>query len=287
MEVTMAPSHDAATDRSDIVQANGVKVHYRVDGQGAPLVLLHAGTLSGDMWQPYLAAFTEHYRVITPDMRGHGRSDNPKGAMTYRQLADEIVAFARALDLREPLIVGFSDGGQVGLEIGMRHPDFARALILGGVWFKFTETYRAWVRDALGDEESPEVDAARMARNHPDWVAWLEQIYGPDGWKPLLVHLKRMWTTPLNYRPEDFAKVAAPTLVLIGDRDELVPIEEAVEMYRLLPKAELAVVPSAAHGSFFSEKVAHFQSLMLDFLLRIGSRVDRAPKQVQARLDPL
>src|SRR5262247_1401093 len=58
MEVTMALSHDAATDRSHIVQANGVKVHYRVDGQGDPLVLLHAGTLSGDMWQPYLAAFT-------------------------------------------------------------------------------------------------------------------------------------------------------------------------------------------------------------------------------------
>src|SRR5262245_2460298 len=117
LEVTMAPSQDAAADRSHIVEANGVKVHYRVDGQGDPLVLLHAGTLSADMWQPYLAAFTQHYRVITPDMRGHGRSDNPKGAMTYRQLADEIVAFAWAVDLREPLIVGFSDGGQVGLEI--------------------------------------------------------------------------------------------------------------------------------------------------------------------------
>ena len=106
---------------SHIVQANGVKVHYRVDGQGDPLVLLHAGTLSGDMWQPYLAAFTEHYRVITPDMRGHGRSDNPKGAMTYGQLADDIVAFIRALDLRDPLIAGFSDGGQVAQNIERAH----------------------------------------------------------------------------------------------------------------------------------------------------------------------
>ena len=79
-----------------------------------------------------------------------------------------------------------------------------------------------------------------------------------------------MWTTPLNYTAEDFAQVAAPTLVLVGDRDELVPVEEAAEMYRLLPKAGLAVVPGAVHGSFFSEKVALFQSFMLDFLLRHG-----------------
>lgn len=150
----------------------------------------------------------------------------------------------------------------------MRYPNFARALIVGGAWSKFMKTYRAWVRDALGDENSSEVDTARLAQNHPDWVAWLEQIYGQDGWRPLLVHMKRMWTTPLNYTPENFAQVLAPTLVLIGDRDELVPVEEATEMYRLLPRAELAVIPGAVHGSFFSEKVAPFQSIMLEFLLR-------------------
>jgi len=267
----MTPSQDAATERGHVIQANGVNFHYEVHGDGKPLLLLHAGTLSGKMWQPYLAAFAEHYRVITPDMRGHGRSDNPKGAMTYRQLADEIVAFIRALDLRKPLIGGFSDGGQVALEIGMRHPDLAQALIVGGAWFKFTATYRAWVCDALGDEGAPEVDTARFVQNHPDWAAWLAQIYGPDGWKPLLVHIKRMWATPLNYAPEGFAQVAAPTLVLIGDRDELVSVEEATEMFRLLPRAKLAVVPGAVHGAFFSEKVTPFQSLMLDFLLRHGS----------------
>jgi pimeloyl-ACP methyl ester carboxylesterase len=229
-------------------------MYYETHGQGEPLLLLHAGTLSADMWQPYLAAFTAHYRVIAPDMRGHGRSDNPTGAMSYRQLADEVVAFTRALDLHKLPIAGFSDGGQVALEIGMRYPDLPRSLIVGGVWFQFTAKYRAWARDALGDEETPEVDTARLARDHPDWAAWLEQIYGPDDWKPLLIHIKRMWTTPLNYTPDDFARVVAPTLVLLGDRDELVSIDEAAEMYRLLPAAELAVVPGANHGAFFSRR---------------------------------
>ena len=264
----MTLPRDEVARRSHVVQANGVNMYYETHGQGEPLLLLHAGTLSADMWQPYLAAFTAHYRVIAPDMRGHGRSDNPTGAMSYRQLADEVVAFARALDLNKLPIAGFSDGGQVALEIGMRYPNLPRSLVVGGVWFQFTAKYRAWARDALGDEESPEVDTVRLARDHPDWAAWLEQIYGPDDWKPLLIHIKRMWTTPLNYTPDDFARVVAPTLVLLGDRDELVSIDEAAEMYRLLPAAELAVVPGANHGAFFSEKVAAFQSLMLDFLLR-------------------
>jgi pimeloyl-ACP methyl ester carboxylesterase len=267
----MASSEDTASQRGQVIRANGVHIYYEVRGQGEPLLLLHAGSLTADMWQPYLAAFAEHYRVITPDMRGHGRSDNPKGAMSYRQLSDEIVAFMHVLDLRKPLVVGFSDGGQVALEIGMRYPDLPQCIAVGGVWFRFSEVYRAWVRDALGDEESPEVDTERLTRNHPDWVAWLEQIYGPEKWRPLLVHMKRMWTTPLNYSPDEFAKVVAPTLVLIGDRDELVAVEEAAEMYRLLPRAELAVVPGADHGAFFSARVTPFQSLILDFLMRHGA----------------
>jgi len=256
------------TQHGHIAEANGINIYYESHGHGDPLILLHAGSLTGDMWQPYLAGFAERYRVITPDMPGHGRSGNPTGAMSYRQLANDIVAFIQALDLREPIIAGYSDGGQVALEIGMRHPTLPKSIAMGGVYFKYSDAQRAFVRDALGDETSPEVDTARPARNHPDWAAWLDQIYGPDSWKPLLVRLKAMWTTPLNYTAKDFAEVVAPTLVLIGDRDELVPVEEAAEMYRQLSNAELAVVPDADHGAFFSAKVATFQSLILDFLQR-------------------
>ncbi|HVH25284.1 MAG TPA: alpha/beta hydrolase [Vicinamibacterales bacterium] len=268
----MSSSRDAANRGGHLIEANGVSIYYELHGQGDPLLLLlHAGSLTGDMWQPYLPAFAERYRVIVPDLPGHGRSGKPARAMSYRQLADDIVAFLLALDLRKPVIVGFSDGGQVALEIGMRHPTLPQSIVMGGVCFKFGDSYRAFVRSALGDEDSPEVETALLARNHPDWAAWLQQIYGPDGWKPLLVQLKPMWTTPLNYAPTDFAKVVVPTLVLIGDRDELVPVEEATEMYRQLGKAELAVVPDADHGAFFAEKVATFQSLILDFLLRHGA----------------
>jgi pimeloyl-ACP methyl ester carboxylesterase len=85
-----------------------------------------------------------------------------------------------------------------------------------------------------------------------------------------------MWTSPLNYTAGDFARVLAPTLVLLGDRDELVSVEEAMEMARLLLRSELAVVPGADHGAFFSTKVATFLSPMLDFLLRHSAPLEPA-----------
>ncbi len=206
--------------------------------------------------------------MITPDTPGHGRSATPSGGLSYPGLADDIAAFAEALDLRKPLIAGYSDGGQIALELGIRHPELPRALVLGGTLFRFNPGYRAWLEAVVGDPRSPAVDTARFARDHPGWAAWLQRTYGPEGWQPLLERVKPMWTSPLAYGPEDFARVVAPALVLAGDRDEIVPVEEAAELYRRLPAAELAVVPGADHGSFFSAKAELFQAPMLDFLRR-------------------
>jgi pimeloyl-ACP methyl ester carboxylesterase len=198
--------------------------------------------------------------------------------LSYRLLADDVAELVHALDLRKPLIAGFSDGGQVALEIGMRYPDLPRAIVVGGALFKFSAAYLAWVRDAIGDDASPEIDTARFTRNHGDWAAWLQQIYGPEEWKTILARCKPMWTTPLNYTAEDFARIVAPTLVLVGDRDELVSVEEADEMFHLLPDGELAVIPGADHGAFFSTAVDTFQSVILGFLLRRADAGDEEQK---------
>ncbi|HYP40770.1 MAG TPA: alpha/beta hydrolase [Chloroflexia bacterium] len=252
------------------IQANGLDIYYEEHGHGKPLLLIHGGTLTGESWQPYLAGMAEHYRVITPDSRGHGQTANPTGSMSFRLLADDMVALVKALDLQKPLIYGYSDGGQVALEIGMRYPDLAQALVVGGAHLELTEGSRRWVRSILGDEESPEVDFEKFERENPDFAAGLQQDHGPDGWKTLLQQIKPMWNSRLNYTPDDFARIVAPTLVLLGDRDDFVPVEDAVEMYRLLPNAELAVVPGANHTDFiFSRaKIIIIQPLILDFLLR-------------------
>ncbi len=270
------------TQHGQYIQANGLDIYYEEHGQGKPLLLIHGGILTGDSWQPYLAAFAKQYRVITPDSRGHGRTANPTGRMSFELLADDTAALMQALDLQKPLICGYSDGGQVALEIGMRYPDLPQALVVGGAHLELSEGSRKWVQSILGDERSPDVDIEQFERDNPDFAAGLRQDHGPDNWKTLLKQIKPMWNAQLNYTPDDFARVVAPTLVLVGDRDEFVPVEDAVGMYRLLPNAEFAVVPGADHTDFiFSPaKVTPLQPLILDFLLRHSDSVGQpAPSE--------
>ena len=252
------------------VRANGLDVYYEEHGQGVPLLLIHGGVLTTGSWQPYIEAFAAHFRVITPDSRGHGRTANPTGSMSFALLADDVAALAQALGLDKPLIFGYSDGGQVALEIGMRYPDLPRALVIGGAHLELTDGSRNWVRTILGDPQSPDVDFERFERENPDFAAELRRDHGDEGWKALLKNIKPMWNATLDYTPDDFARIVAPTLVLLGDRDEFVPVEDAVEIYRLLPTAEIAVIPAADHTNliFSRARVALAQPLIVDFLLR-------------------
>ena len=262
------PSETTEASQGRIVEANGAGIFYKEHGRGRPLVLIHAGSVSGESWAHYLAAFADRYRVIVPDTPGHGRSGVPAATLSYPGLADDMAAFIAALGLIKPLIAGYSDGGQITLEIGMRHPGLAGALVVGGAFFRFNSAYRAWLRSVYGDATSPEEDAGRLLRNHPEWAVWLEQIYGQNAWPSVMARIKPMWTTPFDYSAEALAAIVAPTLVLVGDRDEVLPVEEAVELFRRLPAAELAVVPGVDHGAFFAAHAPLFQAAMLDFLSR-------------------
>lgn len=272
--MTTSEHTDTKTQHGHYIQANGLNIYYEEHGQGKPLLLIHGGALTGQSWQPYLAGLAEHYRVITPDSRSHGRTANSEGSMSFELLADDAAALVQALDLHKPLICGYSDGGQVALEIGMRYPDMPQALVIGGAYVELTEASRTWVRGVLGDEASPDVDTEQFEHDDPPWAAMLQRIHGqshgPDNWKTLLKQIKPMWNATLNYTPADFARVVAPTLVVLADRDGFVPVEEGVEMYRLLPNAELAVVPRSEHTDliFSPEKVAILQPIILDFLRR-------------------
>jgi pimeloyl-ACP methyl ester carboxylesterase len=244
-------------------------IYYEEYGSGEPLVLLHGGTATSKMWGQQIPAFAERFRVIAPDTRGHGNTDNPTGEFSYRLLADDAAGFIQTLELRQPIVCGYSDGGQIALELGMRYPELAGALVVGAAWFRFTDAYRAWLA-AWGFEGPGRVDLEHVERE----MSWLVEIWqewhaprGADYWKTLLPRISTMWMTPLDYTEADFQKIGAPTLILMGDRDELIPLEEAVDMYRLIQGAELAIVPGSDH-MFFRSRPEIFTNAVLDFFLR-------------------
>lgn len=250
------------------IGVHDLNIFYRESGQGHPLILLHGATDTHALWEQFIPEFSEKYRVITPDTRGHGRTINPSDQLSYRMFADDLAGFIQALELNKPLIFGYSDGGQAALDLGIRYPGLAGALVLGGVWFRFSKEYQNSIK-AAGFTGAGEIDFRIFEQNAPaDWRERMGLIHSDprkDYPEILLRNLAELFWTPLNYSEHDLGKISTPTLILMGENDENVPLDEARELAALIPGAELAVIPDATHSGVFRYRDQMIK-IVLDFL---------------------
>lgn len=254
------------TQPGQYANANGLTMYYQEAGSGEPVLLLHGGTATSNSWQEFAPMLAQQFRVIAPDLRGHGRTANPSGELSYRLLADDIAALAQALELTKPLIFGYSDGGQTVLELGMRYSDLAQALVVGGATHAFSDAYYRTLHE-WGFEAPGVINSEKIRASMGDMIEYMQTEHAPlggaDYWETLLRQISVMWLTPLNYSVEDLQRITAPTLIALGDRDDAIPVEQAVELYRMLPQAELAITPNENHGVS-----AQFMQIVSDFLVR-------------------
>ncbi len=253
------------------IDINGIKFYYEELGEGPPLILIHGGiSTSRSGWEPCYEFFAKYFRVIALDSRGHGKSENPSKELNYRRMADDTVAFIKELGLEKPFICGWSDGGQIALEIGIEYPDAAKALVAGGTMSEMTEHYtegmKAWGLNGPGD-----VDVPKLRRTVPEFAAALKEIhshvYGEDYWEELLDISSRMWFNPDSFPKEKIRKISTPTLIIQGDRDEAVPLDDAVQIYNMLPNGELAILPGARHDGILTQ-ADKFTKVIIEYLNR-------------------
>ena len=252
--------------------SRNLRMRYEEDGVGEPLILIHGGGMTGRlMWSEQIPVFAEHFRVVAPDSRGHGGTYNPAGELSYHAMADDVIALMDALEIERAFYYGYSDGGNIGLELGMRFPDRMVALALGGVVFKFSPSYFAALRREYGFERvetDEELEAFQRAlpKDMREHVLARHTHTGPKTWQKMVLAIARLHTTPVHYSVNDLAQVVSPTLVMTGDRDALLLVEETVELYRLLPNAELLVLPNSGHLPWapFTEHALRFLLHMRD-----------------------
>jgi pimeloyl-ACP methyl ester carboxylesterase len=268
----MSVSQVSSEQTGQYVQANGLRVYFEAHGSGIPLLLIHGAFYDSQSWQALIPAFAAHFRVITPDSRGHGRTDNPAGHLSYPTMADDVAALIQVLDLDRPLLFGFSDGGQIALELGMRYPNLARALVIGGAWYIFSDPY--WESlSHFGIDHSGAVDFPYLVEKAPSLVEFLEKTHhsaDPDYWQTLMREYGVLFSTPLDYTAVDFQKIVDPTLILSGDRDHFIPLDQPIGMYRQIPNAELAIFPHEDHGTWLRQDGPAIP-VMLDFLKRYST----------------
>src|SRR5216683_5180323 len=110
-------------------EVNGINLYYEIHGAGRPLVLLHGGLGSGEMFGPVMPELTEHHQVVAPDLQGHGRTADIDRPLDIRLMADDIAALIDHLGLDKPDVVGYSLGGGVALQTAIKYPGLVRRLV--------------------------------------------------------------------------------------------------------------------------------------------------------------
>jgi len=262
-------------DQGRYIQVNGLRLYYESCGEGIPVILLHGGLETGQMWAPVVPSFSSDYKVITPDTRAHGRTDESDENISYPLMAEDFAQFIQVLGLNKPFVAGYSDGGQTALYMAINYPGLARGYMIGATELAMTDEWRQMMQGALGFEGPGNVDFERIAQVNPEFIQTLQikhdAFHTPGYWKTLLVQASQCWWDPPVHTEVDFAKITDPTLFWCGDRDIFCPPEQSLEMYRMVKGAELAVIPNADHFT-----MAQQFDLVIEVLLNFMKRVIEA-----------
>lgn len=226
---------------------NGLRMYYEIHGQGKPLVLIHGGgstiqTTFGRI-MPILA---RHRQVIGLDMQAHGRTGDRDADLSFAQDADDVAALMSDIGVEKADILGFSNGGQTAIEIGLRHPERIHKLIIASAFYKRSavpEPFWEGMGKATFDD-MPQLFKDEFLKVNPDPEALMNMF---------LRDVKRMQNFT-GWTDAQLNTITVPTLVIGGDAD-VCSAEHLVEMHRNIRDSRLAIIPGG-HGTLLGEIAA-------------------------------
>jgi len=243
------------------VDLDGIRTYHEITGTGEPLVLLHGGMCTIDTFTELATQLAPSYRVHRPERRGHGRTPDVAGPITYQNMATDTVAYIEQLGVAPVHLVGWSDGAVVGLLVALARPDLVRTLTFIGA---------ALTEDGLPPEMLPLPERIPIEALPP----FLREMYatvspdGPDHFEVIWDKLAPAWTTFPLVDMAELRTLGVPTLVVAADHDMITP-EHAATISRTIPDARLAVIPG--DHSVPITKPTLVSSLMLVFLDERGA----------------
>jgi pimeloyl-ACP methyl ester carboxylesterase len=247
---TPAPMPAQRTGQANV---NGISVYYAVYGEGAPVILLHGGLANADYWGNQIKALAPHHTVIVMDSRGHGRSTRDARPYGYDLMADDVVGLMDAHKVPKADVVGWSDGGILGLDLAIRHKDR-----VGKIFAFAANTVPSGVKD---DVEKNPTFAAFIKRAGAEYVS---HSATPKEYDAFVEQISKMWASEPNWTDAQLAAITAPVLVVDGDHDEAIKREHTEYIAATVPHAGLLILPNASHFAFvqdpdlFSFAILHF-----------------------------
>ncbi|MFO1319395.1 MAG: 3-oxoadipate enol-lactonase [Burkholderiales bacterium] len=258
------------------VEANGIRIHYEVEGDGPWLVTSHSLACSSAMWRAQVDALKGSFRVLSFDTRGHGQSDAPAGAYTLDQLSDDLQGLLDALRIERPHFMGLSMGGMIGMTHALRHPGRLQSLVLcdttsripaeaRGVWQQRIDTAQAQGMEPLVASTLQRWFTAPFLARGGDAIARVGDMIRRT---PAAGYVGCCHAIRAIDLTDQLGAVTVPTLVVVGDQDVGTPVEASRAIHLAIPGAQLGVIPSASHLSNL-EQPETFNHLVGRFLASV------------------
>lgn len=257
INLVLAQKNLYGSNNGSYVTVNDANLYYEEYGEGATLILLHGGLGSISNFKYVIPELSEHFKVLAIDSPGHGRSEQID-SLSYNIMADHIATFIDKLELDNVSILGYSDGAIVGVLASYLRPDKVKKLIFGA--------------GALSPYDSKPEGLEMLKNFSSDMLpsSWEENYRqkspNPDYWEQFIVDSKNMWLEEVWVPREILSEIKSKVLILFGDRDQFIPLKHALEIYKLIPNAELGVLPNIPHEMFNYPKVVN--PIILNFLSR-------------------
>ncbi len=244
---------------SGYAPVDGIRIWYAELGQGEPVILLHGGLANSDYWGHQVPVLAKHYRVIVMDSRGHGRSTRNEQPFGYDLMASDVLGLMDYLKIQRAAIVGWSDGGIIGLDIAIHHPERLTKL------FAFAaNSDPSGVKDIA---KSP-VFTAYIARAEKEYEKLSPT---PDQYKSFLDQISKMWATQPHFTKEQLQGIKVPTWIVDADHDEAIERGNTLYMADTIPGSGLLIQPGVSHFSFLQDPV-QFNEDVLHFLAHVQGR---------------
>lgn len=226
------------------VDVNDIRVYYEVYGEGELLLLLHGngGSIENFIYQ--IPELSKHFKVIAVDSRAQGRSSDSDREITYALMASDMSELIDKLNLGKVNVVGWSDGGNVGLELAFAHPE----KVLKVVAFGANYTHENWMAPA---------DSVTLASDDPLWIRTsivmkkyntaFERLSPNKERIPVIKKkLEDLMANYPNFTIDQLKTINIPFLIAVGDHDAI-NLDQTIAMFTNLPKAQLLIVPGASH----------------------------------------
>ena len=210
---------------------NGIRLYYETYGSGQPVLVLHGGTRSLEDMRYQIAALAAERFVVAPDSRGHGRSSDTDAPLSYGLMADDMLKLLDRLKIDRVDVVGWSDGGIIGLDLAIHHPERIRRLVAIGANY-----------DVNGLTHPP------VLTNGPPRPPWLYSHYAPDPghWPELYRKVVTMWQTQPHYSMDELGRIEAPALIIAGEFDAI-KREHTDRLAEAIPGAQEVIIMGATH----------------------------------------